>query len=165
MKQLCILLVLFVISNSIKTTAQEMNENTFDFWVGNWEVGWINPDGSKVFGTNQIVRTVYNKVLQENFSDPSSKYEGTSISVYSPATKKWYQAWADSDGTYYNFEGDIVDGQPVFKTKLIEQNGERIIRRMVFKEIQKESFIWIWEATSNNGESWNELWRINYKRI
>jgi hypothetical protein len=142
-----------------------MDENTFDFWIGNWEVGWINPDGSKARGTNQIVRTLYNKVLQENFSDPRSKYEGTSISVYSPITKKWHQAWADSDGTFYNFEGDIVNGEPVFKTKLIEQNGERIIRRMVFKEIQKDSFIWIWEGTKDNGVSWNELWRINYKRI
>ena len=144
--------------------AQELNENTFDFWVGNWEVGWINPNGSETRGTNQITRTLNKKVIQENFSDPSTNFEGTSISVYSPINKKWHQAWADSDGTYYNFEGDIVNGEPVFKTKMFERNGGKIIRRMVFKDIQQNSFIWIWEGTKNNGISWNELWRINYTR-
>ena len=164
MKQIFITLSFILILGSIKTIAQELNENTFNFWVGNWEVGWINPDGTEVNGTNQITRTLHNKVIQEYFRDPSTGFEGTSISVYSPTTKKWHQAWADSDGTYYNFVGDLINGEPVFRTKMIDRNGENIIHRMVFKEIKEDSFIWIWEGTKNNGVSWNELWKINYKR-
>jgi hypothetical protein len=164
MKQITIILSFILIFGSIKSLGQELDEYTFDFWVGIWEVGWVNPDGSRGLGTNHIVRTLNKKVIQENFKDPNTNYEGTSISVYNPNTKKWHQAWADSDGSFYNFEGDIINGEPVFKTKMVVRNGEQIIQRMVFKEIQEDSFIWIWEGTKNNGESWNEIWKINYKR-
>ena len=81
-------------------------------------------------------------------------------------TSGWHRFFSEmpNDGTYYDFEGDIINGEPVFKTRMIERNGEKTIRRMVFKDIQEDSFIWIWEGTKNNGVSWNELWRINYKR-
>jgi len=35
---------------------------------------------------------------------------------------------------------------------------------MIFKDIDKDSFTWIWEGTKNGGESWNKLWKVNYKR-
>ena len=127
MKVKIILLGIVLIFDSIKIMAQELNESSFDFWVGNWEVTWTNPDGSEIIGSNKIVRTLNEKVIQENFRDPSTSFEGTSISVYSPYTKKWHQAWADSDGSFYNFEGDIIDGEPVFQTKMVERNGEKFL--------------------------------------
>lgn len=157
-------MILATITVGAASNGQELDENSFDFWVGDWEVVWTNPDGSEVKGYNEIIRTLNQKVIQENFRDPSSNFEGTSISVYSPTTKTWHQAWADSNGVYYDFEGDLIDGAPAFKTKTIERSEERIIRRMVFKNIQKDSFTWIWEGTKNGGHTWNELWKINYRR-
>ena len=34
----------------------------------------------------------------------------------------------------------------VFKTKVVEKDGKKIIQRMVFKNIKEDSFTWIWEG-------------------
>jgi len=31
-------------------------ENTFDFWIGSWNVSWKNADGTTTTGTNIISR-------------------------------------------------------------------------------------------------------------
>jgi hypothetical protein len=145
--------------------SQELNERSFNFWAGTWEAVWIDANGAEVRGTNEIKFIANDKVLQENFYDPSTNFKGTSISVFNPNTKTWHQAWADSNGVYYNFIGGLDDGVLCFKTPILERNGEKIIQRMVFKEIEEKSFTWIWEGSKNGGNSWNELWKINYTRI
>nr|AWJ66241.1 hypothetical protein [uncultured bacterium] len=165
MKLKVALLIFAILSVCKSAIGQELDENSFDFWVGHWQVAWANSDGIEVRGTNEIVRILHQKVIQENFIDPSTNFKGTSITVYNPTTKTWHQAWADSAGTYYDFEGELVNGMPSFKTKTIHRNGEQIIQRMVFKNIQKDAFTWIWEGTKNGGESWNELWKISYRRM
>jgi hypothetical protein len=144
--------------------SQKLDEHSFDFWLGDWEAVWTQSDGSKVHGINEIKGIANNTVLQENFFDPSSSFSGTSISVFNPATQVWHQAWADSNGVFFNFEGILIEGDPAFKTKTIEKDGKKIIQRMVFKDIKKDSFTWVWEGTRNGGSSWNELWKIYYTR-
>ncbi len=162
MKRLIILLIISFANATM--TGQELDETTFDFWIGNWNVSWQDQDGKTVTGSNEILRTVNKKVIQENFYDPNTNFKGTSISVYNPVTKIWHQAWADSNGSYFDLSGDYINGNPVFTTKMLEKDGEKIIQRMVFKNIEKDSFTWVWEGTKNGGLTWNELWKIQYNR-
>ncbi len=143
---------------------QEMNKNTFDFWVGEWEVSWDKPDGTKGKGINRIVKILDTKVIQENFVDPDTGFKGTSLSVYNPTKKEWHQAWADNQGGYFNFIGDMSQDGPVFKTKMIRQGDKKIIQKMTFKNISKDSFMWDWEGSNDGGKNWELLWRINYVR-
>lgn len=87
MKLKIVALFIVMITFSCDVHGQELDENTFDFWVGDWELVWANPDGSEVKGSNKIVKILNQKVLQENFKDPNTNFEGTSISVYNPETK------------------------------------------------------------------------------
>jgi hypothetical protein len=153
------------ISVSAKSSTSIINEKTFDFWVGHWELTWIDAKGNSSKGYNNIVKILDDKVLQENFVDKVSKYKGMSLSVFNPKTKVWHQAWTDNFGGYYNFIGDIVDGNPVFKTDITEKDGKKIQQRMVFKNRKKDTFIWIWEGTQDGGKTWYLIWKINYKRI
>lgn len=144
--------------------SQEMNEKTFDFWIGNWEVSWENTNGTLTKGNNRIVRILGDKVIQENFEDPSSGYGGMSLSIYNSNTKTWHQTWVDSGGGHFNFTGSLVDGNPSFQTLEVKKGNQILQQRMVFKFIKKDAFLWIWEGTQNGGESWTELWKIHYKR-
>ena len=143
---------------------QELNDTTFDFWIGDWELTWDKPDSSKGHGTNRIVKILDTKVIQENFEDPETGAKGMSLSLYSSQTKQWHQAWVDNQGGYYDFIGAINDGQPIFKTKVIIQGDKKIIQRMVFKDITKNKFTWDWEITEDNGKNWKLQWRIYYTR-
>lgn len=143
----------------------EADSALFDFWVGEWNLTWKDAEGNTQTGTNRVEKILDGMVLQEHFSDVAGNFKGTSISVYNPRYNSWHQAWADNQGGYYNFVGAVDDGRPVFKTKPIEVNDQTIIQRMVFFEIEENSFTWDWEKSIDGGESWTLLWRIDYKRI
>ena len=143
--------------------AQEEAESAFDFWVGEWEVHWYAPDSSVVKGRNHIEKILDGKVLQEHFEAPTSGFKGTSISVYSPADKNWYQSWADNGGGYFHFRGITEDGKRIFT--MTEEDARGALYRMVFSDITNRSLTWTWEGTRDGGKSWKTAWQIFYTRL
>jgi hypothetical protein len=141
-------------------TAQD--STLFDFWIGEWDLTWTNAEGNIDKGTNRISKILDGKVIQENFSDAEGSFKGMSISVYNPTKKTWHQAWADNQGGYYDFEGQVEGEKRIFRTQMKELNGEKIIRRMVFHKINFNSFTWDWEISRDGGATWHLQWRINY---
>lgn len=137
-------------------------ENAFDFWVGEWEVHWYGPDSTLVKGSNRIEKILDGKVLQEHFTDPSSGFKGTSISVYNARTDNWYQSWADNAGGYFHFKGITTAGQRIFS--MTDENEEGVLYRMVFSDIGPDSLVWTWEGTRDKGSTWKTAWKIYYRR-
>ncbi|WP_394747890.1 hypothetical protein [Spongiimicrobium salis] len=156
--------LVIVLSLGSMAYGQEIAINTFDFWLGEWELQWQKGDGTQGHGTNSIVRILDGKVIQENFEDPESGFKGMSLSVFNPISKKWHQAWADNAGGYYDFVGDIDNENPIFTTKAVQQGEKTIIQRMVFKDITKDALVWDWEKTEDGGKQWQLQWRIHYTR-
>ncbi|NER13168.1 hypothetical protein GWK08_06940 [Leptobacterium flavescens] len=156
--------ILFFLLISFTGLSQEMNEKSFDFWVGEWDLSWTNAKGTTIKGNNSIVKILDGKVIQENFTDPSTGFKGTSISVFNPQTKQWHQAWADSQGGYIDLIGAMDGEKRIFKTKPVQQGDKKVVRRMVFKDISENGFTWDWESTTDGGENWKLLWRIEYSK-
>ncbi len=148
--------------------AQELTDPTlFDFWVGKWDLTWDDGDGITGKGTNNIVRILDGKVIQENFHALEGKlsgFKGTSITVFKARFKTWKQSWADNKGGHLEFTGDLDGDKRIFKTQPREVNGKTIFQRMVFHDIKEDSLTWDWESTPDGGETWKLLWRISYKR-
>ena len=134
----------------------------FDFWIGEWDLTWTSAEGKIGKGTNRISKILDGKVIQENFSDAEGNFKGISISVYNPTKKMWHQAWADNQGGYFDFEGQVEGEKRIFRTQLKELNGEKIIQRMVFYNIHTKSLTWDWEISRDGGATWQLQWRINY---
>lgn len=141
-------------------TAQD--STLFDFWIGEWNLTWTNAEGKIDKGTNRITKILDGKVIQENFSDAVGNFKGISISVYNPTKKTWHQAWADNQGGYYDLEGQVEGEKRIFKTQVKELNGEKIIQRMVFYNINFNSLTWDWELSRDGGVTWQLQWRISY---
>ena len=163
--------LLLVILLPIVSIAQDPNSNldetTYDFWLGKWDATWINADGTTGKGINHIFKVLDGKVLEENFEiteGGQAGFKGKSLSVYNPNTKLWNQGWADNQGGYFDFYGDTEGERKMFSTNPKEKNGNIIQQRMVFYDIKNDSFTWDWEGTKDGGETWNLLWRINYTR-
>lgn len=146
----------------------ENPERLFDFWVGKWQVSWIDNEGNPGLGENEIVWLIDDKVLQENFKISEGKnkgYKGTSISVYQKRLDLWKQSWADNNGGYITLKGEVDSDKRIFITEPINRNGKMIIQRMVFHSIKENSLTWDWEASEDGGETWTLQWRIFYERI
>tara|TARA_R110002096_G_scaffold116719_3_gene252903 strand:+ start:5262 stop:6452 length:1191 start_codon:yes stop_codon:yes gene_type:complete len=138
------------------------HENAFDFWLGDWEVSWTGPDSTRVVGSNMVTKILDDKVIQENFIDPTRNFKGTSISVFNPQTEQWYQTWADNQGGYYNFIGKIDDNTRIFEMK--EKDARGALYRMIFLDIKQNSFIWKWQGIRDGFDDWKTVWEIQYNR-
>jgi len=165
------ILFLFTITSSAFGQSFSLSDldsaNYFDFWEGKWHASW--PEGDSLGqGVNELTWVMDGKVLQENFQilkGQAKGFKGGSLSVFQPKTNIWRQAWADSQGGYYDFIGAFEGGKRIFKTHPKEVNGKVIVQRMVFYDIQKDSFQWDWESSIDGGETWNLNWRIDYERV
>lgn len=137
----------------------------FDFWIGKWkcEGESYGPDGKKTHttATNTVRRTLDGHVVEENFEGAGMK--GQSHSVYMPAGKKWRQTWVDNQGGYIALVGGFADGKMTLQTVANPANPNTA-SRMVFSNIQKDSFDWDWENTTDGGKTWKLNWHLHYTR-
>ena len=153
------------LGQSLKLSELDSSEY-FNFWEGKWNATW--PEGDKLGkGTNVLTWIMGGTVLQEDFrilEGQSKGFIGGSISVFQPRTNTWRQAWADSQGGYFDFRGAFEGDKRIFMTQPREINGKTVVQRMVFYDIKKDSFNWDWESSNDEGETWNLNWRISYTR-
>ncbi len=137
----------------------------FDFWIGDWNLTWNDTS----HGTNHVERIFGNCTVQENFSDPVSKYFGKSWSVFNANYQIWQQTWVDSQGGYIDLTGGMKGDSMVLNTAerivplSISPSG-KMISRMVYFHIKPQSFDWSWESSIDGGTSWKNNWLIHYKR-
>ena len=162
MKHLLLFSFLFI---GFQLRAQDSTQlKAFDFWVGEWEANWLDAKGNMIVGSNSVTKDLDGKVIRESFSDPSTGFLGTSISVYSLVDSTWHQAWADNSGGYIDFFGIVSDGMRIFQTKPVISGEQTIIRRMLFYNIQPDSFDWDLEISKDGGKTWRLSWKIKYLR-
>jgi len=137
----------------------------FDFWIGNWQLTWKNPDGSPGNGANRVESEMNGCVIHENFEGSGAQaLIGKSYSVYSPRLKKWQQTWVDSSGGYLDLTGEFADGKMVLNREGILGNGKPGRQRMTFYNIAKDQFDWDWDTSEDGGKTWTTRWRIHYTR-
>lgn len=153
---------------SQSSTTEISPEEYFDFWIGEWDLTWLEPDSSIGTGFNKIERVLGGAVIKENFeglTGSSAGYIGKSYSVYKRTTGEWKQTWVDNTGDYLEFTGEFEDDLRMFTRTATDQEGELILQRMVFYDIQPDSFTWDWESSRDNGSTWSLNWQINYERV
>lgn len=149
-----------------QTISAPVEASHFDFWIGTWE---LTGRSRKAFGKNEwtdtkgknvISKPLKQKVIDENFTSPG--FNGRSWSVFNPKTKKWQQTWVDDAGSYLTFVGSFANGKMILQ----QTNAPKGIQmRMVFSDINKDSLHWDWQASKDNGKTWETQWEVDYKRI
>jgi hypothetical protein len=162
------ILTLLLMTFNLSHAQDEEEKAWFDFWVGKWEVTWTGADGKVGKATNSITKILDEVVISENFiiRDGTQKgYKGTSLSVYNPMRKQWHQAYADNQGAYFNFVGERDGEKKIFRTEPVVSGDKKIIQRMVFYDIKKDSLMWDWEKSEDGGKTWKLNWQLKYTRI
>ncbi len=161
-KYLILLILLF--SAPLQNTLAQQNNSTcngpeysvLDFWVGKWDLTW---EGGS--GTNEITKEYNDCVIHENFK--GSNLKGMSISSYVEPAGTWRQIWVDEENSFLDLYGKKDGGNYIFHTTPNDETPN-IQLQMVFSEIKPDSFIWTWQRTDNGGDTWQDLWKISYKR-
>ena len=132
----------------------------YDFWVGEWE---LSHSGTK--SANRITKALDGCVIVEQFTGaPGTKLDGTSVSTYDRATRRWRQTWVDNTGAYLDFVGGADNGDPTFEREFV-RDGKAIRQRMVFRDVKPASLKWLWQSSHDGGKTWDTQWEIGYKRL
>lgn len=162
------LTLIIPITSRAQTDITELSpEQYFDFWVGSWDLSWKTSDGTIETGTNHIEKILDGSVIQENFEATSGRmkgYKGKSVSIYEKRSNMWRQTWVDNQGSYIDLTGKIDGNKRIFMTKTTDSDGNNVLKRMIFYDINPDSFTWDWESSADNGKTWTLQWRIQYKR-
>lgn len=166
-------ILIFLLAQSLFAQANEENLSKcdctechqFDFWIGKWKVEWENQDSTTSEGTN-IVNSIFDGcVIEENFDgNPGMDFRGKSLSVYNHKHKIWQQTWVDNEGFYLLFAGGMQNDKMIL-SRTVETTKGPLTQRMIFYNIQKDSFDWNWESSIDNGKNWKLNWKIKYSRI
>ncbi|HJW17648.1 MAG TPA: hypothetical protein VJ499_11035 [Flavisolibacter sp.] len=146
--------------NSTTVPCAAPGASQFDFWIGSWTATWSDT----LHGTNTIEKKFGNCTVHENFFDPNNNYHGESWSVYNPSAKQWNQTWIDNKGGYIALTGAMEDGKMILKTGEKQTPKGKQQMRMVYYNIQADSFDWSWEGSTDGGLTWKPSWQIHYTR-
>jgi hypothetical protein len=90
---------------------------------------------------------------------------GKSFSVYNPRKNLWQQTWVDNYGSYLVFTGGYEEDKMTLVREVVNPEGKKIMQRMIFYNIDENSFDWNWEKSTDEGKSWELSWKIHYTRI
>ncbi len=137
---------------------------SLDFWVGDWSCTW---DGGR--GRNRITKEFDGHVVVERFESLApERWSGMSVSVFDTREGRWRQTWVDSTGNYWALgEGRDHDDLTfeVGETE-VREDGSRVEvrKRMVFSDIEGDTFHWRWERAVAGATVWEPLWTIDYRR-
>jgi hypothetical protein len=114
---------------------------------------------------NRLTRILGDRVIREDFSGGgrNGHLNGLSLSVFDAERHIWRQTWVDDSGGYLEFVGGVAEGCFSFRRAAPEE-GPDTEYRMVFRDVQTESFRWTWEQSTDGGATWEIRWDIAYTR-
>ena len=135
-----------------------------DFWVGEWDATWENPDGSKGEGTNSITKDEFGDcVIIERFSAPG--LQGLSVSTFHAPLGQWRQTWVDNQGGYFALVGGPSSEEDTeFALELTRLSDAAPHLRMIWQDVSDDAFVWRWQGKATEAEEWQDRWVINYQR-
>ena len=135
-----------------------------DFWIGDWDAEYVQ-NGVKARSRNRITKVLDGCAIFEEFSGaPGMGLDGRSYSAYDRASNQWKQTWVDNSGADLDFVGSEVDGNRVFAREF-QRQGRTIKQRMVFRDVTRDAFKWLWQRSDDNGATWTTTWEIDYRRV
>ncbi|MFO0583312.1 MAG: DUF1579 family protein [Anaeromyxobacter sp.] len=147
--------------------------HALDFWLGDWDAtvrtrkAPQSEEWEEAKGSNHVTRADGGCTVVEDFhaAGPKQPWTGRSVSQFVPAAGRWRQTWVDEGNSFLAFTGGpegadfVLTGEP----KTLPDGGTRQMR-MVFTAIERDAFLWRWEATLDGGKSWRPQMLIDYRR-
>jgi hypothetical protein len=138
-----------------------VSADSFDFWLGTWDVTWDGEGGQVEAGINSVTRV--DDTIRELFTapDPAGAYIGASVSRWDADAECWRQDYWDNRGYSAIFQGSRSADRMILER--IPGPGPGPLTRLVWSDIAPAAILWNYERQNADG-SWESTWRIRYAR-
>ena len=138
----------------------------FDFWLGEWDVTPFQAPATPTprrLGTNRIESLLEQCALMENWTDASGG-TGKSLNWYDTSRKVWRQVWVADGGGSIDYSGSFRDGAMRFEAWTLAPTGARVLQRMTFYPIHRDTVRQLMEASADSGKTWQPRFDGRYVR-
>lgn len=138
----------------------------FDFWIGDWEVTpFLAPPGpnARLLGTNRIEAILEHCVLMENWTGAGGR-SGKSMNFYDTNRKQWRQVWVADAGGSLDYAGSFSDGAMRFEGWTLAPNGGRVLQKLTFFPIHRDTVRQLFETSADSGKTWKSGFDGRYVR-
>jgi hypothetical protein len=141
--------------------ATNSDNRQLDYWVGNWRVGAAGSSGN----ARSTVSLSLDKCLVVENWDGGRGHHGQNILGYSADDRNWYGMFADNEGRVHVFTGGkVASGSAEFTGTSHGPNGETVLNRVKVLRLSPDKVEQTWEKSSDNGTTWNVVFRGEYLR-
>jgi hypothetical protein len=155
--------------NALRFPCRNLAEaRQLDFWIGDWDVTpWAAPAGpsAPLLGTNRIEPILEHCVLLENWAGggpaPSS---GKSINFWDTNRRQWRQVWVADGGGSLDYAGSFRDGAMRFEGWTLAPNGTRVLQKLMFFPIHRDTVRQLFETSNDSGKTWQPGFDGRYTR-
>lgn len=128
-----------------------------------WLTEQIHSEHSYIMGGHVIFEHFYGTLGGEAL-------EAWSLRKYNAQIERWEQCWIDTSspmmvhwGGTFDESGQYTGYAKRFLNEAYEIAGEQASRE-VFFNVQKNSFSWKFERTTDSGQTWTAMWTLEYTR-
>ena len=140
----------------------------FDFWIGEWDVTPFQaPPGpnAPLLGRNRIEMHLENCMILENWvgGGPGGG-AGKSINFWDTNRSKWRQVWVADGGGSLDYAGEFKDGAMRFEGWTLAPNGARILQKLTFFPIHRDTVRQLFETSADSGRTWQPGFDGRYVR-
>jgi hypothetical protein len=160
------------VDNSSTDTYSNLNLGKLAPLVGVWNIqDWqLEKDGTwkELSGASWRFYPIQGETSLEDkwVSNPAAENQapgyGTHLRVYDPMSKSWQSAWLSSRTRSLElYTGQETDNEVLFVS---QPNAKGRLTRTVFSNIQADHFNWRMEWSSDNGESWLMVYKVDATR-
>lgn len=139
-----------------------------DFWIGDWDVTpWQAPASSNpaVIGTNKVEPILEHCIVMENWQGlgpaPSA---GKSMNFWDTNRMQWRQIWMADGGGSLDYAGSFRDGAMRFEGWTLAPNGARVLQKLTFFPISKDTVRQLFETSADSGKTWQPGFDGRYVR-
>ncbi len=150
--------------NDAQTSNQVCNSaahQQFDFWIGDWQV--TNKAG-QTQGTNKVQASLNGCVILENWQSAAGNFSGKSVNFYDKALQHWHQTWIDSQGGVLYLNGNLQGQAMVLAGQRPAKDGTVVLHKITYTPAEDGTLVQNWQASEDNGQTWNEVFLGIYKQ-
>jgi len=153
--------------NALRFPCRTMPEaKQFDFWIGEWDVTPFQaPPGpnAQLLGTNRIEPILEHCVLVENWTGNGGG-SGKSMNFWDTNRRQWRQVWIADGGGSLDYAGSFRDGAMRFEGWTLAPNGGRVLQKLTFFPIHRDTVRQLFETSADSGKTWQPGFDGRYVR-
>jgi hypothetical protein len=163
-------ILLVVAAGSAASLAAQPSADELDWFLGNWSVDLLGPDGNVVGKARTEARLVMNgTAMMDDWMQLDRAgnviFRGTSLRTYVPQTNRWAIHWAMANTPGYTYIDAVwTDGELHGDGRGFDAQGE-FTEKVRYFDVSASSYTFTMSRSYDDGATWQQLTHMRATKV